>query len=252
MDIPWGRKLSGYSRGWPRRSSTQVVLHESVTDTRAAAEAVLARRHLGVHYMVDRDASITQHVDLALAAAHAEGFGKPSRHNEDSVGLEVIGRYYGHQLAAAQKAAPQSYGDALVLKTAWADRAWDAKAQVFRNPERLYIMPTAPQLESTWALVTWLCAQHEVVDIPLSFPANERDEDPAGWEFRWGPWPDHEGAHGLMAHYRWAHADGLVPEHYLLARASGYEPDAAFAATVKAASSLKRRTTLPDLPHAAS
>lgn len=191
MQIDQGAKLSGYSRG-KGRVITQIVLHESVTNSRDATVKVLSARHLGVHFIVDTDGSVTQHVPVELACAHAEGFGKPSEHNEASIAVEVVNPYYGGDLACS----------------------WAHKGK--------YNAPPQVQLESVWALIRGL-------GVEIAFPAN----DDRG--FRWGRWWNHEGAVGIMAHQRWAHADGLFVEHYCWARARGYLPDAAYPLTVTAA-----------------
>lgn len=190
MTISQGTKLAGYSRG-KGRAITQVVLHESVTSSREATVRVLAARHLGVHFIVDTDGSVTQHVPVELACAHAEGFGKPSEHNEASIAVEVVNPYYGGEHD---------------LHCKWAHKG-------------LYVCPPQIQLEATWQLVRGL-------GVPLDFPANGQRG------FRWGRWWAHEGAVGIMAHKRWAHADGLFVEHYCWARHRGYLPDAAFPLTV--------------------
>jgi hypothetical protein len=186
--IVQGTPLSGYSRGKGRKI-TQVVLHESVTASTESTVKVLAGRHLGVHFIVDQAGNITQHVHVGLACAHAEGFGKPSEHNETSIAVEVVNPYYG--------------GD---LECSWAHKG-------------KYNCPPQVQLEAVWQLV-------KTLGVPLDFPANDQRG------FRWGRWWAHEGAVGVMAHARWAHADGLFIEHYCWARARGYLPDAAFPLTV--------------------
>ncbi len=232
--ITQGTSLRGYSRG--KTPVTQVVLHESATYTRDDAIAVLERRHLSVHFSVERDGVVRQHLDLKLAGAHAEGFGKPSLHNESSVGIEVSGIYYGHHLAAAKERHPALYGDAFAIETCWADRAWNTQKRDFNNPRRLYVPPTPAQLEATWGLLNHLWDSNAGID--RAFPAVE------GSAFRWGSWDGHEGARGVMAHYRWAHADGLFPEHYLFARFLGHGPKEAYEVTLDRASAGTKYTLL--------
>lgn len=244
IDVQQGDQFKGYPRG--RTPITQIVIHEPVADDRDDTHRILAGRGLSVHLFVERDASITQHLPLARAGAHAEGFGKPSLHNEASVAVEIGGRVYGHQLASAKRARPDLYADALVIKTAWCDRAWSKTKGAFQNPERLYIMPTPGQLEAWFQLIGWIRVQPNV-NVPLAFPACERiDDDAPGWEFVWGPWSGHEGAAGIMAHHRWDHSDGLTAECYALARSIGYDPDPAYALTVKLASAGRRKTMIFD------
>lgn len=203
MQITQGTPLSGYNRG-KGRTVTQIVLHESVTSSRESTVKVLAGRHLGVHFVVDRDGSVTQHVPVTLACAHAEGFGQASAHNEASIGVEVVNPYYGGEHD---------------LRCKWAHKG-------------LYTCPPQVQLEAVWELV-------QSLGVPLNFPANDQRG------FRWGRWWMHEGATGVMAHYRWDHADGLFPEHYCWARSLGYLPEAAFPLSITAATAGQPWTLLP-------
>lgn len=211
-----GTPLYAYPRG--KTPIDEIVIHESVTGSRVATLGVLQRRSLGVHYIVDRDGSITQHVPLAMACAHAEGFGRPSLHNERSVAIEVVNRYYG---------AAASPGDH-VIGAVWAHKG-------------RYIVPTGVQLEAVWALV------QDVADdcaVPLVWPGVQRMLKVGPKRFHWGRIKTHE-VPGVMAHARWAHADGLFVEHYLLLRSLGHEPGPALQHTIDAASRGVRQTPIP-------
>lgn len=245
-EIVQGEPMRGYSRG--KTKVTQIVLHESVTTDREKCVSVLDARDLSIHFSVERDGTIQQHLDIAKAGAHAEGFGKPSLHNEASIAIEVCGIYYGHRLARAKSERPDLYADAETISGVWVDRAWNAAKGAFSNPERLYVVPTLAQLEAVWTLVLSLTAG--VGAPPLAFPACD-DEHEESVEFGWGSWASHEGAAGVMAHHRWAHADALFVEHYCLARSIGYGPEGALLATLAAASSGRRRTVL-DRPGSAA
>ncbi len=234
MSVIDGKPLRGYSRG--KTPVTQVVLHESATYTRDDAIGVLLARHLSVHFSVERDGAVQQHLDTKLAGAHAEGFGKPSLHNESSVAVEVSGIYYGHRLDEAKRREPLLYGDAFAIETCWADRAWNKQRQDFNNPRRLYVPPTPAQLEATWGLLNAIWDSHPLID--RAFPAVE------GGIFVWDTWAGHEGARGVVAHCRWAHRDGLFPEHYLLARMLGHEPAEAYELTLDRASAGTKHTVL--------
>lgn len=208
--------LNSYPRG--RTPVDEIVLHESVTSTREATLGVLRRRGLGVHYVVDRDGSVTQHVPHDRACAHAEGFGKPSLHNERSIAIEVVNRYYG---AAAQPGED-------VIDAVWAHRG-------------RYIVPTVQQLEAVWLLVVRVCGE---LGIPLAFPGVQRLALVGPRRFVWGRLRQHE-VPGVMAHARWAHADGLYVEHYCLLRSLGHWPPEATALTRDAASRGVRQTPIP-------
>lgn len=212
-----GEALNNYPRG--KTPITQIVLHESVTSSREATVKVLRGRSLGVHYIVDRDGSVTQHAPIDKACAHAEGFGKASLHNEASIAVEVVNRYYGGR--------PEARGYERI-NAVWAHKG-------------VYVVPSPTQLESVWQLVHVLCAQHK---IPLVFPGVQRVLKLGPQRFVWGRIAKHE-VPGIMAHARWAHADALFVEHYCLARHLGCEPEDAFAQTCVAGASGSRKTKLP-------
>lgn len=198
-----GKPLHGYSRG--KTPITQIVIHESVTSSRESTINVLAPQGYGVHIIVDRDGSVTQHVPFAKAAIHAEGFGKPSLHNETSIAVEVVNRYYG---------AHASQGETVI------DAPWAHKGK--------YIVPTDEQLEAVWTTIQAICAEFS---IPVVFPGVKAD---GALHFVWGRIPVHE-VPGVMAHHRWAHSDGLYPEHYCWLRFLGHPPAMASGLTRAAA-----------------
>ena len=200
-----GKRLRSYKR---RGQADQIVLHESVTRTAAGAVKVLKRRKLGVHYSIDRDAegTVRSHVPIARACSHA-GAG----HNHRSIAVEVINPYY------ASRARP---GDD-ILSGVWVHK-------------KEYILPLESQMRSLYRLMIWLVIY---ADIDISFPGIS-----AG-VMRWGRIKDHKVA-GVMAHHRWAHADGCFPEAYLYCRSRGMDHEGAWNTTVKAAKAGKRKTRL--------
>lgn len=198
-----------YSRG--KTVIDQVVIHESVTSSRAKTVQVLRARKLGVHIIVDRDGSVTQHAPLATQVAHAG-----SKHNRRSVALEVVNRYYGSQ---GDEGDPD-------IAAVWAHRGW-------------YILPTHAQLEAVWLVLMQVLALTPT--IPGTFPGATKTR------FAWGRLPAAQLAKvpaGIMAHHRTDHADGLFPEHYCLMRSLGHEPKAAYSLTLDAASAGKRSTPI--------
>lgn len=217
FSIKDGVPLTRYSRG--KTPIDGIVLHESVTNTRDDCVSVLMRKHLGVHLIVDRDGSITQHAPLTAACAHAEGFGKPSLHNERSVAIEVINRYYGDHAKASD----------LVIDAPWAHLG-------------RYIVPTAIQLDALWFAVQDVVKK---CDLRYEFPGLRRILLIGPKRFTWGRLSKHE-VPGILAHHRWAHADGLVPEFYCLMRWLGHDPGTAYDLTIDAAKSPSRRTTITE------
>jgi len=204
-------------QSWSRNDATvdQVVIHESVTSSRANTVRVLEARGLSVHYIVDRVGSVTQHAPLADQCAHAGG-----KHNRRSVAVEVVNRYYGSQGAEGE---PD-------IAAVWAHRGW-------------YILPTIQQCEAVWLL---LVDVHErIATIPLTFPGVIKGS------FTWGRLPLLQRLRvppGIMAHHRTGHADGLFPEHYCVLRALDFSSLAAYRLTVEAASSGRRSTPIAHPP----
>ena len=185
-------------RGKGLRDKTTIVLHESVTRTWHQAANVLMRRHLGVQVMVTRDGKIRQTQDIKSICAHA-GAGK----NGSSLGVEVVGPYYGSRAVK---------GDTVI------------KGPSFHKGR--YIVPPVVQLEATYQLVIWLA---ELLEIPVTFPGLAVND-----LFVWGRV---KGGYrpGIAAHCRWAHADALVPEHFIICRHRGHDIDTAYIRTLKAA-----------------
>lgn len=202
-------RLSSY----PRRGATvdQIVIHESVTSSRASTLAVLRARKpvpLSVHYIVDRDGSVTQHAPIEEACVHA------GRLNGRSVAIEVVNRYYGRYADDGQQ----------VIDAVWAHRG-------------RYIVPPLVQCEAVWGVVEDVLGSHAT--IPSVFPG----VTDAG--FRWGRLPLVQRVRvpaGIIAHQRTDHADGLFLEHYCWQRAHDRSPALAWKRTLEAASSGLRVT----------
>lgn len=155
-----------------------------MTSNRESTVRVLAASHLSVHFIVDLDGSVTQHVPIEQAAAHAEGFGKPSEHNESSIAIEVVNPYYGGEHD---------------LHCTWAHKG-------------LYVCPPQVQLEAVWQTILQL-------PVPQVFPAN--DDRGFRWGRWWnhegavGIMAHHRWAHSdalFVEHYCWARSRGFLPD----------------------------------------
>jgi len=196
----------------PRRDAppTQIVIHEPVVTSVDTTHRALVNKGLSVEYMADRDGRVTKHVpDVAIHhCQHAGG-----DHNDRSVAIEVINGYYPSRAVSGQD----------IVEAVWAHRG-------------KYALPTLAQVESVWLLVAHLTDRFPT--IPLHFPGY------VDGRFRWGRHADGEHEPGIMAHHRWAHADGLFIEHYCLCRSHGHAPESAWALTLDAATAGKRWTTL--------
>ena len=215
LSMFWLTTRPDIKKGSPLRSGKrskqldQIILHESVTSSRAATERVLKKRRLSVHFMVDRDGTITQHAPTKKATYHAG-----SGHNSRSIGVEMVSPYYG---------ARAKQGDT-VVNARWAHK-------------KRYILPSKEQAEGCFRLVDWLCLE---CDIPFTFPCVDNERG-----FKWGRSEEEADSPGVMAHHRFHHADALFFEHYCASRKlSRMGADEAYEATLKAATSMKRRTIL--------
>jgi len=207
---------AGWTQGRPLRQGAPFVtgrpcgitLHESVTTSLQRAIDVLLRRHLSVHLAVDLDGSVTQHVPFERQAVHGGG---PA--NRGTIAIEVIGPYY----AGDERPGHET------IEAVWAHRG-------------RYDVPPAVQMEAVWQTVRRVCHERQ---IPVVFPAVR------GGQFPWGRAKHAEGAAGIAAHCRWAHADGAFVERYCLARSVGQPPDEAFGGTTHDAQIGQRVTTAP-------
>lgn len=240
-----GRELrSGSRRGAP---VSGVTIHESVCEQVAGVaggvdpEDVLAKRGLSVHLTVQRPddevdgigaaVRVTEHVPIDRAAWHAGGW-----HNRRDVGLEVENRYRPRDGDAALERVGRSLDgvrDVIVGRWVWKSRKRGHK-------HRLYVCPAIAQLEATWAVV-WSTARE--LGLEPWFPAVTAEG------FPWGRSGRHkarrEGKLAVCAHYRWAHADGLVPEHYCYLRSLRHDAVDAYRYTLAAASEGRRWTRPP-------
>jgi hypothetical protein len=238
-----GRELrSGSRRG---AAISGVTIHESVCEKVEGVrggidpEDVLAKRGLSVHMTVQRPddevdglgaaVRVTEHVPIERAAWHA-GFW----HNRRDVGLEVENRYRprdGDDALERVGRPLEGVRDVIVGRWVWKRR---------KHKHRLYVVPAIAQLEATWAVV-WSIAKR--LELEPWFPAV------TGEGFPWGRSKHHkarrEGCLAICAHYRWAHADGLVPEHYCYLRSLGHDGLDAYRLTLEAASLGKRWTKAP-------
>tara|TARA_R110002020_G_scaffold264832_1_gene479581 strand:- start:9653 stop:10333 length:681 start_codon:yes stop_codon:yes gene_type:complete len=202
-------KSKGFRKKLKRKEEPiEIVLHESVTSTWKTAYKVLNKRKLSVHFTVEKDGVIRQHVDpVKYYTIHAGG-----KHNKNSVSIEVINRYYGKK----------NRDD--VIKTCWAHKKY-------------YILPPLDQCEAVWQLCLWLDVQFES-DL-LDWPCTDL------YRFKWGRNKPNSHKRGIKAHHRWHHSDGLFIEHYTLMRFRGYKPKYAYRFTIESAESGNRVTDLP-------
>jgi N-acetyl-anhydromuramyl-L-alanine amidase AmpD len=102
---------------------TELVIHESVTRSVADTVAVLKKRRLGVHLILDEHDRFTQHGVFANdRLAHA------SQHNGVSIGIEVVNPYCPKYLEPGM--------------------AWSAVIDAPWAHKKRYVLPTAAQAEA--------------------------------------------------------------------------------------------------------
>lgn len=228
-------------QGSPRERTPvidRIVFHEPAMSSLQPTLDTLSSKGLSVHYCIDRDGSITQHAREERACAHAGGNPPGTKHNIRSIGIEMINRYYGHRVDQT-KNLPLYQGAyaPVIISGIWVDRAYNATIKTFANPDRKYIMMTAPQLEAGWLLCEDILKRRPLIKA-------------GGWtgvtgsSYNWQTVSHHDGP-GVKAHAQWAHADGRVADYYCLLRSIGFAPERAYQQTLRDASAMQRQTPIP-------
>ena len=202
---------------------TELVIHETVTRSATDTVAVLKKRRLGVHLILDEHGRFTQHGDLACdRLAHA------SQHNAPSIGIEVVNPYY------------PSY---LEPRMAWStviDAPWAHKKK--------YVLPTPAQAEAVARFIEWVTSPASGLAIPRTWIGLVGSALAMGLV---------ESAAklrpGLYAHHCFGHADGAWLVLYAWLRLeAGLAPEIAFDEAVQRATGVRRRVDLSDLITAAA
>lgn len=222
--IPLGGGKTGFNQagiedvgfiGYDRRGTpiSQLVIHESISATKEGAIRTLLNakdkktgesQPLSVHFTVDTNGSVSQHLPLELAGVHADGNG--TDHNIKSIGVEFINLV---------NVVNPDVKNKILEGVPWVDK-------------HKYVVPPGNQLEAAWQLIQRLCNGGNGV-LTLQFPACQINGNSA--TFYWGRWGGSLNANGVMAHCRWGHSDGLYIEHYCLARFLGFSPSEAATVT---------------------
>lgn len=189
-----GRALNWMDDGEPHLANakrvkplTTFVLHETCGNSATGCKDTLVARNLGIHLILGKDGTISNHADLATEVCwHA------NQCNLFSVGMEVVNPY-------RPEYARNPYGP--VIPAAW----W---TWVPRGAARQYVCPTDAQMAVACVLVPWLC---ELLGIPKEFSTGflgPKKRQIAGWRtpplgWRARPKP------GIVAHRDFStHADG--------------------------------------------
>ena len=230
-------------QGSPRERTPvidRIVFHEPAMSSLQPTLDTLSTKGLSIHYCIDRDGSITQHATESRACAHAGGTPPGTKHNIRSIGIEMINRYYGHRIDQTKNLPlyQGAYAPKLISGI-WVDRAWNATTKAYANPNRTYIMMTAPQLESAWQLCEDILNRYPLIKTGGWTGAR-------GGVYNWQTVSQHDGP-GVKAHAQWAHADGRVADYYCLLRSIGFPADRAYQQTLLDASAMKLQTPIPKL-----
>ena len=179
----------------PRKKKLKhIVIHETAGRTAEGCQKTLDKKGYGIHFVLDRNGSLSSHADLVLdKVIHANQL------NHTSIGIEIVNPY-----------AP-SIGkgmDINIIPAQW--WTW------CKDGDRRYVTPTMEQLNTLEILIPWLC---DTLDIPLAFPTahlSRKKRKITGWKkpphgWRAKPKP------GIVAHRDFAtHADGRYPLEYLM------------------------------------
>ena len=148
MDATTPRLGTPFANGKLRaKAPDMIVIHESVTVSRADCERVLRRRGLGVHVIIDEHAQVWLYDDArASALAHA------GKLNTRSIGVELINPYYP---------------DAAASSPLWKDRPVHRERWAHKGR---YVVPTPEALEALYQLCAQLCAEHGIPCRVVSSP----------------------------------------------------------------------------------
>jgi hypothetical protein len=199
----------------PRRPNVKVdalVIHESVSPTKARTVRVLLKKGCGVHYLVDRDGKVYNQTPIDRTLAHA------GRLNRRSIGIEVVSPYY-------PTSVPKDWPDQpRVIPAGWAHR-------------KQYALPPAIQMESLWSLIKHLVNTCEDIttDWVGLLPGNR---------FAMARVKGAKKRGGIHAHTYTHHADGAFPVLYCYLLSTGIAPVMADDRAVALASGAKRRIQL--------
>lgn len=200
----------------PAGAPDEIVVHESVTRSMETTQRILARRGLGVHFMIDRSGRVTQHADpVGDVCWHM-----PTR-NHRSVGIEVVNPYEPRHMpdAPAIDDAPWAHGNSYVLPT---------RAQIRAFVELMDGLHEHMQISrEIRGLVGDVYHLHQ---IPTGSPSRPRFVDPAP-----GVW-----AH----HHIGGHSDGAWPVLVLALMQRGDCIDTAYDRAVELARGVRRKVEL--------
>ena len=225
VELPSRRRRSGVN---------QIFIHESGNHTVKGTCNILARKGLSVHFTVDLDGKVRQHVPLDRVSFHAKI--APGEQNTRSIGIEMINRYIpdvsnysrGGQEVVINPVytigyGPSANGKSIIGPTLYRGKAGHGRVRI----------PSKKALEACWQLCKWLPTQ--INTLKVAFPGSTDK----GWLWTGGNsyhpekrYDDGITSHGRSIGSRW---DGLTTEHYCFCRSLGHSPASAYKRTIAAA-----------------
>tara|TARA_R100000152_G_C6730943_1_gene155647 strand:+ start:147 stop:1034 length:888 start_codon:yes stop_codon:yes gene_type:complete len=160
--LPFNRGGLTFSKGLRRskelRKPNMFVTHWDVCLNAATCHRVLERRGLSIHFTIDNDGTIRQHMDINDVAFHAGS----RRWNDASIGLEISNAYYPKY----QKWYKRNVGEERPIKSG-------AKVHGKTLDDFTDFYPV--QLEALKALYR---AVHKATGIPLATPKTQTVSSP--------------------------------------------------------------------------
>ncbi len=214
------------SRARRPESVSEIVVHESVTRSRATTEAVLRKRGLGVHYLVDEVGEVWDYCGgqdpRTLRYSHA------GSHNGSSIGIEVVNPYEPRHMRAGGPwtrsiEAPWAHGGQYVLPTpaqagALVELLCDLTARITGQGVPAQSLLTTPPITRHW--VGLYSSAHGERMVMGLLPHGAGDKR----------------CPGIWAHHYAAHADGAWPVLYCYLRIElGLPVEAAYQRAVELA-----------------
>jgi len=190
---------------------SQIVVHESVTNSLDSTLAVLHRRGLGTHLAIDPDGHVVRLAADDEVLAHAGAL------NSRSVAVEVVNPYY-----PVAGRVPKPWQRAITAK--WPHKGW-------------YVVPTEAQLDALWSTLCRLF-------VDLAMPPQWAGLRPGG-RFAMGLFPGANALPGVHAHCYTAHADGAFPVLYCYLRSVGADHGEAYRDALALAAGAGSAVTLP-------
>ena len=145
----------GFKKVMKKRKPTMFVTHWDVCLSSESCFKVLTRRGLSIHFTIDNDGTIRQHLDMNHIASHAG-----SKVNAKSIGVEVSSAYYTRY---------QNW----YVKNGFGERPVVEGAKVHGSTLKPFLGFYPVQEEALKALMK---AVHECTGIPLKTPLDKSGE----------------------------------------------------------------------------